>query len=316
MNVKITQNRQMRSLGLALLASILAAVATMFIPVSVLEMITGASGLSELVPATAAPLGDTARALIAFGTGALVLALMSMLVLRRTNGGSPREAQPTAVVNEDQSGEPTFVASLMARLAKLRLPAMPWEKGDSDITDLSDLPKLRSGDIHPDAPARRPLLATHDLPVLDLTELEVQPVAVVLSAGEPIIKAKPAPFPTQVPHTNSNAESKTVDPQLTLSEMVAQLEASVALRQQQLADLEIVASNLAASKIVESYPTVETVVGTQSTSPSEVETSTETVRAEWPPLEAVPASPARQDDMDDALAAALATLHRMNGTNR
>jgi hypothetical protein len=95
------------------------------------------------------------------------------------------------------------------------------------------------------------------------------------------------------------------DIQPTLAEMVAQLEAAVAERQQQLAELEAVAAQLGARQIagqVEEHAAVDNEV-------------IEPVRTERPMLEAVPTS-VKDDDMDSALAAALATLHRMNGTDR
>ena len=67
-----------RALVIALGGAILTSVIAMFIPVSAFESITGATGFSELVPATGAPLGDTARAIIAFGFGALTFAALAM----------------------------------------------------------------------------------------------------------------------------------------------------------------------------------------------------------------------------------------------
>lgn len=313
MNAKLKQNRQMRSLGLALLASILAAVATMFVPASVLESITGASGLSELVPATAAPLGDTARALIAFGTGALTLALMAVLLLRQNNNAPKPDAQVVPAAGMFEDDDRNFVQSLKDRITNIRLPKMPWVKGEDDITELSDLPKLRGGDIHPDAPARRPLSATQDLPVLDLTAAEkLEPEEPVAEWAADIVS--PA---ANVEPVEAFAEAVVVSPipvediQPSLAEMVAQLEAAVSERHKQLVDLEIVAANLAAGRAepaIASEPIAKPA--------PEADIFVEPVRAERPPLEVVPASPAKADDMDEALAAALATLHRMNGTDR
>jgi hypothetical protein len=67
-------------------------------------------------------------------------------------------------------------------------------------------------------------------------------------------------------------------------------------------------------------PVAEAPVETVATESVEVipdsQVTIEPARTERPPLEAVPASPAKQDEMDSQLAAALATLHRMNGTGR
>ena len=327
MDVSLKQNRQMRSLSIAMGASIIAAAATMFVPVNVLESITGATGLSEIVGAAAAPLGDKARALIAFGAGALTLAAMTVMLLRKDAGLINDDVEVVAaagfaplpgIVEDDDDGvgdgEPL---SLMERLFRLRLPAlslpkMPWVKGENDITELGDLLKLRNGDIHPDAPPRRPLSATQDLPVLDLAEMQIEGFAE--KQPEPLVEVDAVVLPSAVYEPSAPVEHAASDFQPSLAEMVAQLESAVNQRQQQLAALEIVAAQLAAEK-----PAEDVAVPLEMQVPdvvANVETLPEPARAERPPLEAVPTSPEKQDDMDAALTAALATLHRMNGTDR
>ena len=327
MDVSLKQNRQMRSLSIAMGASIVAAAATMFVPVNVLESITGATGLSEIVGAAAAPLGDKARALIAFGAGALTLAAMTVMLLRKDAGPTNDDVEVVAAAgfaplpgkvedddDGDRDGEPL---SLMERLFRLRLPAlslpkMPWVKGEYDITELGDLLKLRNGDIHPDAPPRRPLSATQDLPVLDLAEMQIEGFAE--KQPEALVEVDAVVLPSAVYEPSAPVEHAASDFQPSLAEMVAQLESAVNQRQQQLAALEIVAAQLAVEK-----PAQDVAVPLEMQVPdvvAEVETLPEPARAERPPLEAVPTSPEKQDDMDAALTAALATLHRMNGTDR
>lgn len=65
---------------------------TMFVPTPVLENLTMASGLSEIFPATAAPLGDTARALIAFGAGLFAMAVL-LLFMREGDKAEIRQQQ-------------------------------------------------------------------------------------------------------------------------------------------------------------------------------------------------------------------------------
>ena len=333
MDWTLKQNRQIRLMGLSLGTSILAAVATMFVPASVLESITGASGLSELVPATAAPLGDTARALIAFAAGALTLSFMAAALLRQNNVSPPRNAVTPAadLIEEDDR---VFASSLKERISKIGLPKMPWIKGDDDITELSDLPRLRVGDIHPDAPARRPLSAIVDLPVLDLTERALEPAPPKVDVIEPIEPVETVETVEPVEPVEQDELSEPVTPvepepvaelaeaeaQPTLAEMVAQLEASVAQRQRQLAELEVVATNLASARTGHSpNPVGETEI---SGAAIESEEPAEVLRPEWRPLGMVPKPLDNSDDtdepdeMDEALAAALATLHRMNGTGR
>lgn len=310
---KSAPNNQIRALAMAMSGAIVAAVATMFIPAAVLEGITGSTGLSELVPATAAPLGDTARALFAFGAGALTLAALAFVLLRQESVPAKAAiADPYAPVPSDNDA-----AFFKDMLARIKLPKMPWVKGEDDITDLADLPKLKNGDIHPDAPPRRPLSATQDLPMLDLAEIAVEEPVVAedeiafeepeIVTDEPVVEDVPVAIAQPVMPTVAH------DIEPTLAEMVAQLEAAVAERQKQLADLEIVAAKLAAERPaapvdVPEAQAVEVI-------PDE-DVTIEPARNERPPLEAVPASAVKDDDMDSALAAALATLHRMNGTGR
>lgn len=303
-------SNQMKAITMAMAGAIVAAVAAMFVPAAMLEGFTGATGLSELLPAAAAPLGDTARAMIAFGAGAFTLAVLAAILLRQGSVANAAEAVPTAL-DDDMQGQ-TF----KDRLARIALPKMPWSKGEDDITELADLPKLRNGDSHPDAPARRPLSAHQDLPAIDLEEVAVdvagpedvveietaQAIPVTISPNDPVEISAP-----EVPPSIPAPPMTQADIQPTLAEMVAQLEAAVAERRRQLAELEAVAAGLGAGQAV-AGDTMSEVAEAQEISP-------EPARTERPPLEAVPAS-VKDDDMDSALAAALATLHRMNGTSR
>lgn len=313
---KSVPDNQIRALAMAMAGATVAAVATMFVPVGVLEAVSGSTGLSELIPAARAPLGDTARALIAFGAGAMTLAILAYILLRQ-DGSSPARAAPSVPASEwaEESETPSFKDRLAGiKLPSLALPKMPWMKGEDDITELADLPKLRNGDSHPDAPPRRPLVASMDLPVLDLAEMPEVLSEPQAEPIEPIVVTEAAALPDEQQEAEIEvAEIATVaaDHQPTLAEMVAQLEAAVAERQKQLAELEAVANKLASNReAVEGQlqPDVEIV--------SEQQPVIEAPRYERPPLEAVPSVSVKDDDMDSALAAALATLHRMNATGR
>lgn len=169
-------NPKLKSMGMAFGASAIAAIGTMFLPVALLEGMTGATGLSELVPATAAPLGDTARALIAFGTGAFTLAVMAILLLRKDRDVAAVSTAPIDRVKVEPEASSSrnpaaILGGLKERLMNFKVPQMPWAKnGDDDILDLADLPKLRSMDAHPDAPARRPFSAGSDLDIAPPSE--------------------------------------------------------------------------------------------------------------------------------------------------
>ncbi|WP_156874135.1 hypothetical protein [Sphingorhabdus lutea] len=75
-----------RMLILAMAIGMVVGALSMLIPVYWLEIVTGSLGISEIIPATAAPLGDKARALIAFGFGVLAIAA-SFIFLSRFNIG-------------------------------------------------------------------------------------------------------------------------------------------------------------------------------------------------------------------------------------
>ena len=273
MDGSLKYDRQMRSLTVAMGAAILVAAGAMLIPATILESVTGASNLSGTISATAVPPGDIARALIAFGAGALTLIVMAAVLLRL-------DKRPFARVVEDVPADPVYedhdeiAPGVSDRFARFKSPN----------AEFTDLPKLRGNDVHPDAPPRRPLSATSDLPVLELVE------AALPAARSPI---------TQIPDNNRPL----------IADMVAQLEAGVAERQAQLNEFEAVAARLALSQPAkpEALPELP--------APADIEPTRKIMpefRTARPSLEAVPTIPAQQDDMDEALSAALATLYRMN----
>ncbi len=197
------RNEQMKPIIMALGTGAGAAVAAMMVPVSLIEGITGATGLSELIPATGAPLGGTARAIIAFFAGALTL-MMAMGYLMRRNPDMKSTSLSTPRAAEMVEPGNSLLSKLQKRMSGFKasditIPAMPWakkakssaahtaapsplseaqsapksaswfKKHDDDILDLSELPRLRANDAHPDAPARRPISALSDLAEANLT---------------------------------------------------------------------------------------------------------------------------------------------------
>jgi hypothetical protein len=210
----------------------LAAVTTMLVPVSLLEGVAESSGLSELIPAAGAPLGDTARAFIAFAIGAMTLAVLSYLLLRAH---------------------------------------MPWNNGADDVRALGDVPPLELSEEHLVAPQ-----------VPQDAEQRVE---------APLESAKAQP---------------------TVAEMVAQLEAAVALRRQKLTELEAVAADLSADA---TYGDEPSPASSEPVAPAVTEHDAG-VAAFRPALDAVPTEAVQDDDIDSALAPALAALHRIHGGAR
>lgn len=301
-----------RSLALAMAGASIAAVGTMFVPIPVLEGLAGSTGLSELVPAARAPLGDTARALIAFGTGALTLAGLSILLFRQDTMSIPKVA-PLAPKKRSQ------LSAFAAALNALR-PKMPWNKGDDDIRELGDLPKLRHGDGHPDAPSRRPLSASLDLPMLELSQPVVLPETQSQHLDvQPSAEAIVAPAAVQPEQTELTPMQATAAPDTpprpafgegSIAAMVAQLEATVAQRHAKLAELETVAAQLGSERrLPRPDVALDATAAAMPVFTTEVADPYATRR---PMLEAVRSTPRPEDDVNSALAAALATLHRMN----
>ena len=287
----ILPNGQTAALAMAMAGAALVAVTTMFVPVSLLEGVARLSGLSDLIPAAGAPLGDAARAFVAFATGAMTLAVLSYLLLR----GEGTLVRPTA----NDVGMCDAAAQQDGDMAETLRAQMPWNEGVDDIRELGDLPTLRIGDVHPDAPARRLLVASQDLPPLELSE-------------EYLVE----PQPPQEAEQHVEAAPEYADGQPGIAEMVAQLEAAVALRRQKLAELEAVAADVSADAAYgdEPGPAISEGVAPAVTKHHAAVAEFHPMRG--PVLEAVPSEAVQDDDIDSALAAALASLHRIHAGGR
>lgn len=287
----ILPNGQTAALAMAVAGAALVAVTTMFVPVSLLEGVARLSGLSDLIPAAGAPLGDAARAFVAFATGAMTLAVLSYLLLR----GEGTLVRPTA----NDVGMCDAAAQQDGDMAETLRAHMPWNEGVDDIRELGDLPTLRIGDVHPDAPARRLLVASQDLPPLELSE-------------EYLFE----PQPPQEAEQHVEAAPEYADGQPGIAEMVAQLEAAVALRRQKLAELEAVAADLSADAAYSDEPGPAISEGVAPAVTKHHAAVAEFHPMRGPVLEAVPSEAVQDDDIDSALAAALASLHRIHAGGR
>lgn len=370
-------DNQMRAWIFAFAGSAIVAVAAMFVPVRVWEMITGSTGISEMVPVAAAPLGDKARALIAFGLGAVTFIMIGAQTLRRPArsrfvadvaddvvANDPRMSSfKDAVFDLTEEADPEPSPSLAARL-RGKLAAWAKARRDSSaIVTLEDLPKLRASDAHPDAPPRRPFSAGRDLEALaaegepisaihmfaretqTITEAPTAPEAPEASNAEPIAEDEPMPLvddsldagleaelieaaaiaESGEPHEEQlqveagvaphhdiavkadapvAAEAEVVAPDADdlLATMVDRLEAALNARDAELARIEALARELAASQAVAAPQT-------GALKPIEAET----VAVPRPAREAMLADvfvPDNAEEMDPALRSALETLHR------
>ncbi|HEY0131394.1 MAG TPA: hypothetical protein VGB57_08305 [Allosphingosinicella sp.] len=156
--------------GLAALAALSAGFVAFAMPESLFAGLVETSRLPRLVAAAEPPLGETAR-LAAAGAAALL----------------------------------TFAAvwALMAALG--RVPARRRPEAEPEV----EAPKLRRADAHPDAPARRPLLARDLGEPLDLEEF---PETAIDEEGPASAEAEPRPLPAfmvpQAPEPEPVAEAE------------------------------------------------------------------------------------------------------------
>lgn len=155
------------------------------LPVTTLEQLVALTGLPALVPATAPPLGTTARALVTLALAAAGFGAGLVLALRLRPRGTakparstPTTATATAIVTPAASGSepdrapPGRAASLLAR--------------------------VRNRDAHPDAPPRRPLILSEDLIPEEETHANRPAAAMIVDApaiASPVVVADAAdPF--------------------------------------------------------------------------------------------------------------------------
>jgi hypothetical protein len=300
MQLDVKLDHQTRAMVMAIGGAAIASVAAMLVPVGLWETLTGSTGISEMIPATAAPLGDTARAMIAFGVGALTFAVLALMLLRRkdTVRVAPARAQEPVYyqIEDEPKVDEEPAPSLIARLKERASGFIEARRSAGDISGLEDLPKLRSGDAHPDAPPRRPLLATRDL-------VDPEPEVVAQPLEEPSVEVE-VPV-AEVQTVAEAADSEDIPAEISsasLAEMVDRLDAALAERDQKLSQLELLIGEEAAAK-----------------APQLREVASEPAPAAKPApvLEAVaPAAPTEAEEMDAALRSALETLHRMNARTR
>ena len=151
-------------LPLALLAGIAVGFVAFVMPADLLERAVQASGLPGLFPPAQPPLGTKAHGAFAVAAAAGVAALVYILL--RMLGRTPAEAQPRRA---ERALEP---------------------ETDPDAEPAT--PRLRRADFHPDAPARRPILATRDL-------------------GDPSPAAAPAPAPSWEPGESAPEPEEALD---------------------------------------------------------------------------------------------------------
>ena len=170
--------RNSLDLPVAALAGLAVAFVAFAAPANLLADLIGATGLPSIVPAAEPPLGIKARLGLGAG-GALLAFALAFLVLRWLD----------------------------------RLGARRREEEYEEASVL-ETPRLRRRDIHPDAPARPPLLAVHELgePELELNEVEPETPAPWLEPAATVARnyvAEPEPEPQPAPQPWAGATPAT-----------------------------------------------------------------------------------------------------------
>ena len=139
---------------MALLMAAAVAFLMFAMPARIMQHLLAATGISSFTPGAAAAIGATTRTVLAAtfagAAGGAVWLLFHML-----DGPRPTRADPAADSTDDDVGVDLFASRESVQ------PAPP------------PAPLLRRKDVHPDAPARRPLFAASDLG----TPLDDQPAA-------------------------------------------------------------------------------------------------------------------------------------------
>ncbi len=323
---------------MAVAGGIAAALVIATLPHVYLENIIGVTGLSEIIPAAAPPLGNTARGLIAVMAGMISTSAIYLFLNHKPKflgGGSDmslaiRKNLTTDAIDDGRGGKSRFTAPKWNLSAKsltkfLKKP----KKVAGQVTDLRDLPDIRSADRHPDAPARHPIFASSDLGAplagkikkFDEPEVEqdlaepVEKSAPSISSGAPLVAEKMLDSPSEKERTvdqpgDVSPQEKPSAPRedlttLSLAQLADRLEAGL----RRLEALETREQIAPPPPVAEPAPTVEKTV-------TLAEVPQAPAPLAMPPLRSVEsdepvAQDNRQADMDAALKAALGTLERM-----
>lgn len=211
-----------RRSGIDLPVAALAALSVGFVafamPADQFAATISATGLPSVLPAATPPLGTTARALAvavaAIATFGLVLALLRLLD-RRPAEPERRPVRGGGMFDEDGESGP---------------------------------PRLRRADSHPDAPARRPILAARELgepdfapphearergqaPAPDFEFPLPPPEPEIFASPAPLAEVAPEPYPAPDPASAPAAPAQTSEDS-SIPDLVARLERGLGRRQQ------------------------------------------------------------------------------------
>ena len=143
--------------AMAAVGGIAAALVVATLPTVYLEKIIGLTGIAEIVPAAAPPLGNTAKSLLAVSAGIFSASVIYVFLNRKGGSDMSLAIRKNLTPDPEPVEEPKSKFSMPKFSLKKMLQKPKKKKGK--VTDLADLPQLREADSHPDAPARRPIFA-------------------------------------------------------------------------------------------------------------------------------------------------------------
>lgn len=283
---------------IAIASGAVVATGMMFVPVGALEGLIGSTGLSKLISATGAPLGDFARAMIAYVTGAVTLGGLTVFLLR-DDGRADDLQNPREMALKSLESYRVVILNYLS--TKMR-----WHGKGEEIRSLSDLSRFRP--VYGDAPTPRPLVASQDLP----TSGWFGPPTVVITAPpepalDPEYGATQIIEPTSVFSAPPTYETVSLTaPKMSTADLVAQLETAAAVRHQKRNQLKANGTD-GFTQVPDADARNAQAVYIHDGTCNE---------GRRPLLELVSSVVVEDDDADSALAAALATLHRMTAIAR
>lgn len=267
-------DNQVRRVSYGIAWAVVVAGTMMFLPVTILESLLG-------------PVGEFSHALIAFMAGALVLGGATYFAVRQNN---PVHAIQPAPHRADHNVVSNRFNAVKYLLAKIQRPEIV-----EDTRTFADLARFKGAD----KPTSRPLLMAEDLPALRINQPDDRSVQILEVDAEPVVPE---------PSISLTSAASGPEPEMTTADMVAQLEAAVAKRQE-LADVQSMTNPSSSDVAIVSSPLRDLVQEHDSMLTLDNEVGR-------PMLELVPSTALPDDNPDSALAAALATLHRMTANAR
>lgn len=177
---------------MAALVGVGAALAVLSTPVGLVEMLVASSGMTEVLPSAAPPLGLKARLLVALFTAMMAAAVMV------TMRGDPSTAQ---IIGNGAGRRKGAQGARKMGFALSKLTALARARMGSPVH--RDAPILRRADAHPDAPSRPPIFASRDFVGLDIfARTEPGHRALVVKAEpkkDPIVPAMGLDMPSAPP---------------------------------------------------------------------------------------------------------------------